>query len=106
MSMPTSRSLDTQQRCTGRDHLLPAAQEGAGAAGAVDWRAYAESHALTDKQAKLAQKLRRREARMQNLQREADKIRVRRLSRLAPSCLCMPCLLPHPPVWTLRVTAC
>ena len=53
------------------------AQENVSAASTVDWRAYAESHTLTDKQAKLAQKLRKREARIQNLQREADKIRVR-----------------------------
>ncbi len=54
-----------------------------GAAAAVDWRAYAESHALTDKQAKLAAKLRKREARIANLTREADKIRVRTRAHIA-----------------------
>ena len=45
----------------------------------MDWRAYAAVHTLTDRQAKLAQKVRKREARVSNLQREVDKIRVRAL---------------------------
>ena len=44
---------------------------------AVDWRAYVQSHSLTDKQQKLADKICKREARITNLQRELDKIRVR-----------------------------
>jgi hypothetical protein len=51
--------------------------EGEGGGNAdVDWRAYAAAQSLTDKQAKLAQKVRKREARIGNLQREVDKIRV------------------------------
>lgn len=49
-----------------------------GGGNAVDWRAYVQSHSLTDKQQKLADKIRKREARSTNLQRELDKIRVRR----------------------------
>ena len=41
----------------------------------VDWRAYAATRGLTDKQSKLAEKIRKRELRVQNLQRESEKIR-------------------------------
>ncbi len=47
-----------------------------GGAGDVDWRAYAATKGLTEKQQKLADKIRKREARIQNLQREIDKIKV------------------------------
>lgn len=43
----------------------------------MDWRAYAETHGLTDKQQKLATKVRRREARIANLQTEMERIKVR-----------------------------
>jgi hypothetical protein len=49
---------------------------GAAAAAAVDWRAYSQSHALTDKQQRLAQKIRKHENRIAALQTELDKIRV------------------------------
>ena len=38
---------------------------------------YAETHGLTDKQQKLATKVRRREARITNLQTEMERIKVR-----------------------------
>ena len=46
-------------------------------AGEVDWRAYAATKGLTEKQQKVADKIRKREARIQSLQREIDKIKVR-----------------------------
>lgn len=42
----------------------------------VDWRAYAATKGLSEKQGKLAEKLRKREARVTHLQREIDKIKV------------------------------
>ena len=48
----------------------------------MDWRAYSQTHSLSDKQAKLAEKVRKRENRIAALQREVDKIRV----RLPPPC--------------------
>ena len=50
--------------------------EGEAAALAVDWRAYSQTHTLTDKQARLAEKIRKRENRIGALQKEVDKIRV------------------------------
>ena len=44
---------------------------------AVDWRTYCQSHSLTSKQQKLADRLRRLEGKIQNLSAEAEKIRVR-----------------------------
>ncbi len=49
---------------------------GGARAGEVDWRAYAATKGLTEKQQKLVDKIRKREARVQNLQREIDKIKV------------------------------
>ena len=46
------------------------------AALSVDWRAYSQTHTLTDKQQKLAEKIRKRENRIGALQKEVDKIRV------------------------------
>ncbi|KAK9810824.1 hypothetical protein WJX73_010298 [Symbiochloris irregularis] len=45
-----------------------------GAGGVLDWRTYASSHGLTDKQQKLADKVRRCENRLANLQKEYDAI--------------------------------
>lgn len=42
----------------------------------MDWRAYAQVKGLTEKQQKLADKIRKREARVQHLQHEIDKIKV------------------------------
>ena len=42
----------------------------------MDWRAYAQTHTLSDKQSKLADKTRKRENRIAALQKEVDKIRV------------------------------
>eukprot|EP00887_Chlorella_sp_A99_P004998 scaffold4.g4998.t1 len=41
----------------------------------VDWRAYAATRGLTEKQQKLAEKIKKRELRAQHLQRENEKIR-------------------------------
>ena len=49
-----------------------------GGAPSVDWRAYAQTHSLTDHQQKLADKLRRTENRIRNLTTEAERIRVGR----------------------------
>lgn len=43
----------------------------------IDWRAYASTRGLTDKQQKLTEKIRKREARMQHLQNEIDRIMVK-----------------------------
>ncbi len=43
----------------------------------VDWRAYAQTHTLTNRQRKLAEKIKKRENRITALQKEVDKIRVR-----------------------------
>lgn len=43
---------------------------------AVDWRLYSQSHQLTDKQQKLADKIRRQEQKIHNLQTETDRIKV------------------------------
>ena len=56
------------------------------AALSVDWRAYSQTHTLSDKQQKLAEKIRKRENRIVALQKEVDKIRVR--VRLAISTCC------------------
>ena len=61
------------------------AEEDEGTALNVDWRAYSQTHSLSDKQAKLAEKVRKRENRIAALQREVDKIRV----RIPPSCVLM-----------------
>ena len=58
-------------------------EEDEGTALNVDWRAYSQTHSLSDKQAKLAEKVRKRENRIAALQREVDKIRVRTL----PPCM-------------------
>jgi len=42
----------------------------------VDWRAYSQTRTLSDKQQKLADKVRKRENRIAALQKEVDKIRV------------------------------
>ena len=68
----------------GRFHIQDA-EEDEGTALNVDWRAYSQTHSLTDKQQKLAEKVRKRENRIAALQREVDKIRVRSLP---------PCTLP------------
>lgn len=51
-------------------------EEDEAAALSVDWRAYSQTHTLTDKQQKLAEKIRKRENRIGALQKEVDKIRV------------------------------
>ncbi|PRW44332.1 Kanadaptin isoform B [Chlorella sorokiniana] len=43
----------------------------------VDWRAYAATKGLSEKQQKIADKIRKREARVQHLQREIDKIKAK-----------------------------
>lgn len=50
-------------------------RSGEGAASG-DWRAYADTHGLSDKQQKLADKVRRLQNRVANLIRECDRIRV------------------------------
>lgn len=50
--------------------------DGDHAAHAVDWRLYSQSHSLTDKQQKLADKIRRQELKIHNLQTETDRIKV------------------------------
>ncbi|KAK9842408.1 hypothetical protein WJX84_012265 [Apatococcus fuscideae] len=45
--------------------------------GPVDWRAYSQTNTLTDKQQKLATKLRRLENRVMNLSRELERIRAK-----------------------------
>lgn len=42
----------------------------------MDWRAYQETHGLTEKQQKLATKVRKRELRIANLQTEMERIKV------------------------------
>jgi hypothetical protein len=42
----------------------------------VDWRAYAATKGLSEKQQKVADKIRKRELRVQHLQREIEKIKV------------------------------
>ena len=58
-------------------HVQDADEDEAGAALNVDWRAYAQTHTLTDRQRKLADNIKKRENRIAALQREVDKIRVR-----------------------------
>ena len=48
----------------------------------VDWRAYAAAKGLTEKQQKLADKIRKRENQIQRLQREIERIKVRRAPAL------------------------
>ncbi|CAL8465521.1 g5057 [Coccomyxa elongata] len=52
-------------------------EEGEGGDAVVDWRIYMQSHSLTEKQQKIADKIRKREARITNLQRELDKIKAK-----------------------------
>lgn len=42
----------------------------------VDWRTYAATKGLSEKQQKVADKIRKHEVRIQNLQRENEKIKV------------------------------
>lgn len=56
------------------------------AAAQVDWRAYQETHGLTEKQQKLATKVRKRELRIANLQTEMERIKV------PPNCSASPSL--------------
>ena len=79
-------------------------EEDEAAALSVDWRAYSQTHTLSDKQQKLAEKIRKRENRIAALQKEVDKIRVR--VRLAISTCCILCEMvsglprrPMPCVW-------
>jgi hypothetical protein len=65
-------------------HLQDSDEDQAGAALNVDWRAYAQTHTLTDRQRKLADNIKKRENRIAALQREVDKIRVR-TTMLAPA---------------------
>lgn len=46
----------------------------------INWRVYAETHRLSEKQQKLADKIRKREARIQNLQNENERIRSKQHS--------------------------
>ena len=70
-------------------HVQDADEDEAGAALNVDWRAYAQTHTLTDRQSKLADKIKKRENRIAALQKEVDKIRVRTTMRCAlPCCSC------------------
>lgn len=43
----------------------------------IDWRAHAATKGLTEKQQKIADKIRKRELRIQNLQKECDRIRTK-----------------------------
>ncbi|DBB07161.1 TPA: hypothetical protein ACH3X1_011731 [Trebouxia sp. C0004] len=43
----------------------------------VDWRLYSQTHTLTDKQQKLADKIRRQEQKIHNLQTETDRIKAK-----------------------------
>ncbi|KAL0018195.1 hypothetical protein WJX79_010675 [Trebouxia sp. C0005] len=43
----------------------------------VDWRLYSQTHTLTDKQQKLADKIRRQELKIHNLQTETDRIKAK-----------------------------
>lgn len=64
--------------------------EDAAAGISVDWRAYSQTHTLTDKQKKLAEKVRKRENRISALQKEVDKIRVRSMpTSSASGCPCI-----------------
>lgn len=47
------------------------------AAASLDWRSYAATRGLSDKQQKLADRVRKREAKVQSLQREVDKIKAK-----------------------------
>ena len=47
------------------------------ALGEVDWRSYALSNSLSDKQQKLADKIRKRESRIEHLSREIENIRAK-----------------------------
>ena len=58
-------------------HSQEPEEEDEAAALSVDWRAYSQTHTLTDKQQKLAEKIRKRENRVGALQKEVEKIRVR-----------------------------
>ena len=51
-------------------------EDDSGEAPSVDWRAYSSTHSLTEKQQKLADKIRRLENRIRNLTTESEKIRV------------------------------
>ena len=46
------------------------------AVASLDWRSYAATRGLSDKQQKLADRVRKREAKVQSLQREVDKIKA------------------------------
>ena len=52
----------------------------------MDWRAYQDTHGLTEKQQKLATKVRKRELRISNLQTEMERIKV--LAPAVPGCPC------------------
>ncbi len=52
-------------------------------AAAADWRAYADTQGLSDKQQKMADKIRRLSNRVANLVKESDRIRVRLNNRLS-----------------------
>ncbi len=58
----------------GEDASVDAGEESG--APSVDWRAYSQTHSLTDHQQKMADKLRRLENRIRNLSAEAEKIKV------------------------------
>ena len=62
-------------KCTSRFVIL----------AAVDWRLYSQAHSLTDKQQKLADKIRRQELKIHNLRTETDRIRV---GATAATCTC------------------
>lgn len=72
----------------------------------IDWRAYAATKGLTDKQQKIADKIRKREARVQHLQREIDKIKARlrcgRCRAECPTSACLALAWQHaPPGWLI-----
>ena len=61
---------------------------------AVDWRLYTQTHSLTDKQQKLADKIRRQEQKIHNLNTETDRIKVK-----AIYCSCTKCGFSHKESW-------
>jgi pSer/pThr/pTyr-binding forkhead associated (FHA) protein len=51
--------------------------DGRGSKDEIDWREHAANKGLTDKQQKIADKIRKREARILNLQKESEKIQLK-----------------------------
>ena len=71
---------DDDENDGGRKRMKSSGGGGYGVADDIDWRHHAATKGLSEKQQKLADKIRKREARVGNLQREAEKIEVKRRS--------------------------